>query len=279
MPAQSEGSLKTSDGIKLFRQSWLPDGEARANVMLIHGLGEHSSRYGHVAAALNKSGYAVHTFDLRGHGQSTGKRAYVKSYAEFMDDLMLVRTNIEGRHPDEPFVVLGHSMGGNLALGHVLDHQTGVTGLALSAPALRVGDDLSPLKIKLVNAIARFAPGFRPVGISAESVSRDPAVVAAYAADPLNFHGKIAARLGAELIGAMDRFRSRYSELAMPLALFQGTEDRLVNPQGTRDIENGATNAVVTAHYYEGLFHEVFNEPEQREVFDDLIAWLDGLIS
>jgi acylglycerol lipase len=279
MPAHSEGTLKTSDGIELFHQSWLPDAKARANVMLIHGLGEHSSRYAHVAAALNERGYAVHTSDLRGHGQSSGKRAYIKSYGEFMSDLELVRANIEERHPDQPFVVLGHSMGGNLALGHVLDHQDGVAGLALSAPALRVGDDLSPLKIKLVKAIAKIAPGFRPEGISAESVSRDPAVVAAYTSDPLNFHGKIAAGLAAELIGSMDRFRSRYSELAIPLVLFQGTADRLVNPQGTRDIEQGATDAVVSAHYYDGLYHEVFNEPERREVFDDLIAWLDRLVS
>ncbi len=244
--------------------------------MLVHGLGEHSGRYAHVADRLTASGYAVHALDHRGHGKSEGKRVYVKSYDEFMADLIQFRALVERSHPGLPVVALGHSMGGNLVMGHVLDHQDGLAGVVLSGPALKVGDELSPAKITIFKAVAKVAPGLRPEGLDAEAISRDPAVVAAYQADPLVFTGKISAGLGAALLDAMDTFPARYASLSLPILLLHGSEDRLTNIEGTRELEREATNAAVTAHYYDGLYHEVFNEPEQDRVLDDLVAWLDA---
>lgn len=279
MSQHTEGTFTSSDGLSIYHQAWLPSGDPRAVVMLIHGLGEHSGRYAHVATTLNDAGLAVHALDHRGHGKSDGKRVFVKSYDEFMTDLTQFRSLIEAELPDVPLIVLGHSMGGNLAVGHTLDHQAGIAGLALSGAALEVGDDLSPAKLKVFKLIAKIAPGVRPEGLSAEAISRDPAVVSAYQNDPLVFTGKISAGLGAALIDAMERFPSRYAELTLPIVVMHGTDDQLASVDGSRALEAAAVNAQITAHYYEGLYHEIFNEPEQDEVLADLVSWVDSVLA
>ncbi len=273
-----EGTLTASDSTTIFHQSWIPDGAPRAVVLLIHGLGEHSGRYAHVAARLVAAGCAVHALDHRGHGRSEGKRAYVRSYDELTDDLLMFRRHVEGAHPGVPLIVLGHSMGGNLAVAHVLDHQDGIAGLALSGAALQVGDDLSGVQIAIFRTIAKVAPGFRPQALSAEAISRDPAVVEAYRSDPLVYTGKISAGIGAALIDAMERFPSRYGELALPVLVMHGTDDELAAIEGSKALEAAAVNADVTSHYYDGLFHEIFNEPERARVLDDLVAWIERVV-
>ena len=279
MSQHHEGTFTSFDGLTIHHRSWLPDGDPRANVLLVHGLGEHSGRYGHVAGRLTAAGYAVHALDHRGHGKSDGKRVFVKSYDEFMADLLQFRGLVEAQHPGKPLVVLGHSMGGNLAVGHVLDHQDGIAGLALSGPALAISDALSPVQIRIFKLIAKVAPGVRPEGLDSSAISRDQAVVDAYRADPLVYTGKMSAGIGAALIHAMERFPDRYESLRLPLLIMHGTDDRLADIKGSKALEAGATNAQVTTHYYDGLYHEIFNEPEQAQVLDDLVAWLDGIVA
>ena len=272
-----EGTFSTPDSLTIYHQSWLPDVRPKAVVLLLHGLAEHSGRYAHVANTLTVSGYAVHTLDLRGHGKSDGKRTYVRSYGEYQADILQFRKLIEQQHPDRSLFVLGHSMGGNLALGHVLDRQAGVRGLVLSAPALVAGTSLSPAKIRLAKLVGRVAPGLRPEALSSDAISRDRAVVEAYRADPLVFNGKITAGVAAALLRAMDTFPSRYAELTLPILLQHGTADALADISGTRALEKAAANAKVTSHYYDGLYHEIFNEPEQAAVLGDTVAWLDEI--
>jgi acylglycerol lipase len=118
----------------------------------------------------------------------------------------------------------------------------------------------------------------RPQGLEADAISRDPAVVEAYRSDPLVFTGKISAGLGAALMIAMERFPARYHELTVPVLILHGTEDQLADIGGSTDLEAGAVNAPVTAHYYDGLFHEIFNEPEQGTVLADLTAWVTSVV-
>ena len=278
MSQHTDGALTAFDGLNIFHRAWSPAGDPIAVVMLIHGLGEHSGRYDHVAKALTDAGIAVHALDLRGHGKSDGKRTFVKSYDEFMKDVVQFRAHIEGQHPDLPLVILGHSMGGNLAVGHTLDHQSGIAGLALSGAALEVGSDLSPAKLKAFRLIAKVAPSFRPESLSADAISRDPAVVSAYRNDQLVYTGKISAGLGAALIGAMDRFPARYGDFTLPIVVMHGTDDQLASVAGSRALQAGAVNADVTAHYYEGLYHEIFNEPEQDQVLADLVSWIKSVL-
>lgn len=276
---QTAGSFTSFDGLSIHHEAWLPDGDPKGVVLLVHGLGEHLGRYQHVAARLVDAGYAVHALDHRGHGKSEGPRAYVKTYDEFMRDLAQFRRLVEAEHPGVPLVMLGHSMGGNLVMGHVLGNTGGLVGMALSGAALKAGDDFSPVQRKVFGLIAKVAPKFRPQGLPAEAVSRDPAVVEAYVNDPLVFTGKVAAGLGAALFDAMDGFPERYPDLTVPIWIGHGTADSLTNIEGARELEALATNADVTAHYYEGLYHEIFNEPEQDEVLDDLVSWLDSVVA
>lgn len=272
----TEGTFRAFDGETIYRQGWSPDDEPRAVVLLVHGLGEHSGRYEHVARTLVDAGYAVHALDHRGHGKSSGKRAFVEHYDDLLRDLHQFRTLVTSEHPGRPLVVLGHSMGGNIAMGYALGNQDGIAALVLSGPALRVGDDFSPVQLKVLGAIAKIAPGLRPQGLSADAISRDPAVVDAYRNDPLVYTGKISAGLGAALIGAMQSFPDRYEQLRLPVLVLHGTDDQLADVAGSRELEARAVNADLTAHYYEGLYHEVFNEPEQDQVLADLTAWLDA---
>jgi acylglycerol lipase len=273
-----ESTFGTTDGLTLYRQWWLPAEDPKAVVMLFHGLGEHSGRYAHVAAALNAAGYAVHAVDHRGHGKSEGKPVFVKSYGEFMSDLVLFRDLVETAHPGLPLFVLGHSMGGNLAVGHALAHQDGLAGLALSGPALKVGDDIKPIQVKIIGVLGKLVPGFRPQALDASSISRDPAVVEAYRNDPLVYTGKMTAGIGWALIERMTEFPSQYGQLRLPVLVQHGTADSMANVEGSRELERLATNATVTSHFYEGLYHEIYNEPEQQAVLADLVAWLDANI-
>ncbi|HUF97095.1 MAG TPA: lysophospholipase [Ilumatobacter sp.] len=277
-PTHGEANFGTTDGLTLYRQWWLPANDATAVVMVFHGLGEHSGRYAHVAAALNAAGYAVHAVDHRGHGKSGGKPTYVKSYGEFMSDLVLFRDLVETAHPGLPLFLLGHSMGGNLAMGHTLDHQDGLAGLALSGPALKLGDDIKAIQVKIIGVLGKLAPGFRPQGLDASSISRDPAVVQAYRDDPLVYTGKMSAGIGWALIEQMEKFPARYVELRLPISVQHGTSDTLTNIEGSCELERLAVNAPVTSRYYDGLYHEIYNEPEQADVIGDLVAWLDSVV-
>ncbi|MFP5488647.1 MAG: lysophospholipase [Acidimicrobiia bacterium] len=270
----TEGTFVAFDGTTIFHQAWRPDDSPRAVVLLIHGLGEHSGRYVHVAQALVDAGYAVHALDHRGHGRSSGTRVFVRQYDEFLRDVHQFRRLVQRDHPGLPLVVLGHSMGGNIAMGYALGSQDGIAALVLSGPALRVGDDISSVQLKALPIIAKIAPGLRPQGLSADAISRDPAVVQAYRDDPLVYTGKISAGLAAALVGAMRSFPGRYAELRLPILVLHGTDDHLADVAGSREFEAAAVNADVTAHYYEGLYHEVFNEPERDRVLSDLTAWL-----
>ena len=272
----TESTFTSFDGLSLYRQSWLPDGEPRGVILLVHGLAEHSGRYAHVASALVDAGFAVHALDLRGHGRSDGLRVYVKTYDEYMRDVLQFRRLVETEHPGGRLTVLGHSMGGNLAMGHVLDHQDGVQSLVLSGPALKIGESMPKWQIRVLLLIAKIAPKMRPQALDASTISRDPKVVDAYRADPLVHSGKVTAGLGAALIGAMRSFPARYPSLRLPILLLHGTNDQLADIGGSKDLERLAVNATVTSHFYEGLYHEVFNEPEQATVLRDLTDWLQA---
>lgn len=273
---QTDATFRTFDGETIFRRAWLPDGEPRAVVLVVHGLGEHSGRHERLARVLVDAGYAVHALDHRGHGRSTGRRAFVRRYDELLRDLHQFRQIVAAEHPGLPLVVLGHSMGGNLAMGYVLGDDEGISALVLSAPALQPGDDFSPLMLRVAGVLGRIAPGFRAQRLSADAISRDPAVVAAYREDPLVFTGRLTAGIGAALLGAMQTFPGRYAQLRLPILVLHGTADQLAGVAGSRELERLAVHADLTAHYYDGLAHEVFNEPERERVLADLVAWLDG---
>lgn len=267
-------SVAGNHGTNIVYDVHRPDSGPVGVVVVAHGLGEHAGRYGHVARTLTDLGYLVVAPDHAGHGRSGGKRLGVRDFNDFTDDLHAVIGQIDA--VDGPTFLLGHSMGGAIALKYALDHPTALDGLVLSGPALVPGDDLPPILVKLAPVLGRLVPWLPSTALPASALSRDPKVVAAYQSDPLVWQGKIPAGLGGALIATMATFPDRLPTLTMPVLALHGGEDRLANPEGTRMVGRLAGGDDVTTKIYDGLYHEILNEPEQDVVLRDITEWLEA---
>ena len=223
---------------------------------------------------LTDLGYVVVAPDHAGHGRSDGKRLGVTDFSDFTADLQTV-IDAAGEMPG-PHFLLGHSMGGAIALSYALDHQETLDGLILSGPALAPGADLPPLMIRLAPILSRLAPWLPAAALEASAVSRDPQVVAAYENDPLVYHGKVPAGIGGALIAEMKSFPERLPSLTIPVLILHGDADVLANPEGSRMAARLAGGDDVTLKIYPGLFHEILNEPEQDAVIKEVTDWIVG---
>lgn len=273
-PPTDCGSLSTADDLQLHTQHWTPEFPSDAIVVLIHGYAEHCGRYEHVAQSLTDEGATVFAYDQRGYGRSQGRRAYVESFDDYLDDLGLVLDHVGSQWPENSVFLFGHSMGGLVTLKYVLDRHPLVEGLILSAPAIEINPDLAPFLRTIAQGLGRLFPTLPTTRSPQGAISRDPAVVADAEQDPLNYHGRVLARTGAEMLRAGEDVRSRLGELQTPFLLFHGTDDQLANPKWSRRLYEQAPAADKTLHLYDGLYHETFNEPEKETVLSDLSAWI-----
>lgn len=272
-----EKSFTGLGGTTIVYDVYEPATEPVGLALVAHGVAEHAGRYGHVADVLTGLGLKVAIPDHRGHGRSSGKRLLVRDLSEITADLETLRTR--ELVPGRPTYLIGHSMGGCVALDYALDHQHDLAALVLSAPAVLPGDDISPALARVAKVIGRIVPGLPGQKLSSASVSRDPAVVAAYDADPLNHRGALPAGIGGAMLRTMDSFPSRLPSLRLPLLVLSGTDDKLVNPEGARLVDRLAGSSDKTLKMYDGLYHEVFNEPEKELVLGDLRDWLKAHLS
>ena len=271
-----EGNFRGVRNLSVYTQAWLPEGDPKAAVLVVHGLGEHSGRYGNVVDALVPRGYAVYALDHIGHGKSEGGREVVERFEDFTDTLTTYLGMVKGWQPGKPVFLLGHSMGGLIACVYLLDHQAEFRGAVISAPAIKVGEAVPKATIVMGKILSVIAPKMGVLALDASGISRDPAVVAAYVNDPLVFHGKTPARLAAEMLKTMQRVSAEIGTIRLPFIAVQGSEDRLVDPGGAQMLYDGASSKDKTLKVYEGFFHEVCNEPECALVLDDIGAWLDA---
>jgi len=271
-----EGRFTGAGGINLFRQGWVPKQGLRAVVCLVHGIGEHSGRYEHLASWLAARRFAVETFDLRGHGHSDGPRNYTRSFDRYLEDLQIKLDQIRSEYTGVPLFLLGHSMGGTIVTWYVIREQPNISGLIVSAPSIVVSDDISPVLVRLSSVMGALLPRLPTVKLDTSALSRDPDVVRRYDQDPLVYHRGVRARTGAELFRAMAAIRENMEAIRLPLLIIQGTEDHLVDPAGSKLLYEKVASEDKTLHLYEGFYHESFNDPENLRVFGDLLAWLDA---
>jgi alpha-beta hydrolase superfamily lysophospholipase len=261
----------------LHGQAWLPERGPRAIVAVSHGLAEHGGRYADLASRLVEKGYAVYALDHRGHGRSSGPRANIERFDYLVSDLGTFIGRAQRQHPDTPVVLLGHSMGGAVALACALKYHNVLRALVLSAPALATGESVPAPKLWISKLLSAVSPNTGALTLPASAVSRDPAVVSAYENDPLVFHGSIPARTLVELLGAMRRLQEKAHELRLPVLIQHGTGDKLVPIAALHPVYQHLGQAKSrTLLLYEGLYHEVYNEPERERVIGDLEAWLAG---
>ena len=270
-------TLAGAGGPQIFWQCWSP-AHTRGVVVIVHGLGEHSDRYGHVAQRMVAEDYATFALDHRGHGRSEGPRAVIDRLADAVSDIDRLVLLAGDEHPGLPVFMLGHSMGGLLAVQYALEHQDRLTGLLLSGALAAL--DAAPAPARLIaGMLSVIAPRVGLIALDASLVSRDPQVVAAYSADPMVHHGKLPARTVAELIAAGRRFPARVAEIRVPTLIMYGSEDRLCPPSGSVMLGERIGAADLTVIPYDGLYHEILNEPERETVLDDVCAWLDAHVA
>jgi alpha-beta hydrolase superfamily lysophospholipase len=269
-----EGNFKGVRNANIFYQAWLPDGDVKAVLFVVHGLGEHSGRYMNHVDRFVPLGYAVYGLDHIGHGKSGGGREVIDRFTDFTDTLKIYYEMVKGWQPGKPIFILGHSMGALITLFHLLDHQSDFKGAVVSAPPIKAGESITPLTITLAKIMSSIAPKTGVLALDASLISRDPAVVKAYVEDPLVFHGKTPARLGAEMLGAMNRVNAETDKITLPFIVIQGSEDKLVDPGGAQMLYDKAGSKDKTLKIYQGLYHEVHNEPEREVMFKDLESWL-----
>jgi alpha-beta hydrolase superfamily lysophospholipase len=266
-------TFKTTDGLSLFARVWSPKASPDAVVVLIHGIGEHTGRYDLVGGTLAEKGFALVGFDLRGHGNSEGPKGHIPSYDALLDDISIFLSQVDERYPQQRRFLYGHSMGGNLVLNYALRRKTTLHGVISTSPWLRLAFEPPASKVMLARLMNTIAPGFtQSSGLDTNALSRDLKVVNTYRNDPL-VHGKISARLFISMYESGLWALEHAAEFPLSLLLMQGSADQLDSLDATKEFAAKAGDKV-TLKVWDGLFHELHNEPEKAEVFNYMVDWL-----
>lgn len=265
---------KTTDGLSLYKNEWLVE-EPRAIILLVHGLGEHSGRYEYyqLAKDLNRAGYSVTSFDHRGGGRSEGLVAHIDRFTQLTEDLALV-ANAE--KPDGmPFILLSHSLGGLIAARYLIDHKDHPFDMAIfSAPAVKADDSMAPLLRKIAPIVSKFFPKLPAAKLAQNMISKDPKVRERYQSDPLIYKGKVRARKGYETLKSMEYIADKFDVIDLPILVMHGADDKITDPIGSQMLYDGISSSDKTLKYFDGLYHEIFNEPERDEVIRYAIDWI-----
>jgi len=259
-----ENTWRARDGAELFALGWLPAESPKAVIGLVHGLGEHSRRYQHVAAHFAQAGYAVYSFDLRGHGKTPG----------VLQDIDLMLEKISQSYPGLPRFLYGHSLGGILVLDYALRYQADLAGVIATSPGLATALHEQKFKVLQVRVLNAVLPKITlPTGLDASSISRDPKVVQEYKNDPL-VHDRASLGFARGMLDMVNWVMAHAQEFRYPLLLSHGTGDKLAYARGSQEFAR-LVPGNVTLKLWEGLYHETHNEPEKEQVLQYLLGWMD----
>lgn len=267
------------DRPEIFFRRWAREetGGPRPVLAVCHGFAEHSGRYAGLARYFTGLGYPVYGLDLRGHGHSGGERAFARSLEPYVEDLRVFLEEVRGE-TGSPIVLLGHSMGGVVSLIHTGKYGKNderLKGLIVSAPALRLALKAGFALRTVVTLLAGIAPRMKAAPGVADLVSRDPAVVAEYKNDPLVYTDATKVGTARVFMRAEEAVVPYLPSIELPLLIIQGADDRIIDTESSRIVRETAASHDNTLKFYEGLYHEIFNEPEREEVFADMARWLE----
>lgn len=268
---------QTQDGLNVFGQTWQPEGKCKAAVCLVHGMGEHSSRYAHVAEYLNKEGIAVLAFDHRGHGKTDGKRGHAPDYDSLMSDVELALQQTKTAFPGVPIFLFGHSMGGNLVLNFALRKNPAIKGVIASAPWIRLAFLPSSFDLFMAKVMVNVYPSFtQGTGLDATAISRITSEVDKYKKDPL-VHDKISPAMFMACNPAGEYILEHAEEWTLPLYIYHGIADRLTSYNASKEFIAKATGEV-TWKSWEGGYHESHNDLDKAKVLLALGDWIKAHI-
>jgi alpha-beta hydrolase superfamily lysophospholipase len=271
-----EGFFTGTRGKQIYYQSWLPEGEPKAVLLVVHGLAEHCGRYMNIVDYFTPRGYAVYGLDHIGHGKSEGTRVYVERFEEYITTIKTYSDMIHIWQPGKPVFLVGHSMGSLIGVMYLLEYQEELAGAIISGTMVKVPDHVTSTTVTIGKIFSALLPKVGIVGVEADHISSDPAVVDAYVNDPLVYIGKSTARLAAEMLRAMQDFPTKASQITLPITIVQGGEDKIVNVNDAQLLYDMISSTDKTVKIYEDYEHEVFNEPGREAVFADIYAWLEA---
>lgn len=271
-----ETSWKARDGLDIFAQGWEPVAlNPKAVVCLVHGLGEHSSRYTHVAEAFGKEGFVLFTSDLRGHGRSGGPRGHISSIEDFMQDIDVLLEQARARYPGLPLFLYGHSLGGIQVLHYGLLRKPQVKGVIATSSGLHTAIENQSMKVMMAKILGSLIPKVAIAsGLDAKGISRDEKVVQAYQKDPL-VHDKISLGFGKVMIGVTAWTLAHAGEFSLPLLLLHGKADTIAFPSSSTEFA-APLKEKCTLVLWEDAYHELHNESEKAEVFKTMTLWMDA---
>jgi len=273
-----EFERKAIDGLKLYFQCWETNVPPKGIVSLVHGLGEHSGRYADWAARLNQAGYTFLTYDLRGHGKSGGQRGHILSFDEYLSDTDMLVKEAQQRYQGIPCFLYGHSLGAIIVWIYVLRYKPELNGVILSALDYRNALEEQKLKVLMAKVLGSVAPKMSiPSGLDPQAISRDPQIVSAYINDPL-VHKQLSLGFAKSSMDIIRWANQHTSEWNLPVLVMHGELDRLGYVIGSKEFAS-KVKGDCTLKIWQGLYHEVHNEPEKEQVFEFLHEWLDAHIS
>lgn len=267
-----EGSFKSQDGLDLYERGWEPEGRLRGRVVLLHGYGEHCSRYVELAGVFNANGFAVHTYDQRGFGRSPGRRGAVRNFELLLQDVDTFLDHVGPRLAGAPWFMMGHSMGGLVLASYAETRNVDARGLVFSSPFLAL--NASPFLIKVAGIVGMLAPWMPIAWVDHAARSRDPKAVEAAIEDPLIFPGPVRAFTGVEFKRVVLRARANFHRIASPVYIMHGTGDRIVPNEGSRLLYAQCASQDKTLRIYEGAYHEMWNDIEKIAVMAGICDWL-----
>lgn len=260
---------------QIYYYCWKAE-EPRGVVVIAHGLGEHSGRYANLIRIMQDDGISFYALDHRGHGRSAGKRGHIGSFSEYIEDLKTLFKLVQKENQSIPIILLGHSMGGVIALQYALKYPRDIDGLILSSAGLIPAGGLPGWKKMLAGFLSKIAPDLAiSNGLNSSDLSHDQHVVDAYINDPL-VHDRVSSRWFTEFSRAGADSLSRAAELNMPLLIIHGADDKIVDFRGSREIMESASSADKQFYLFEGLYHETMNEasPEKEKVVNSIREWI-----
>lgn len=269
----SELHWQAKDGLRLFVREWKPKGELHGVICYVHGMGEHGGRFQTLAAALCKEGFATVALDLRGHGQSYGKRGHASSIEVLLDDIEYALIQTSTRFSGVPLFLYGQSMGGNLVLNYALRRETALSGVITTSPWLRLAFEPPAMILRVIGLLNLLWPSYtRSTELDAKGLSRDAEIVEAYRQDPL-VHDRISVRMYLEIARAGQWALDHAAEFTVPLLLMHGNADSITSCQASEDFAEAA-HAFTTLMLWKGGYHELYNDLQKEDTIAYLIGWL-----
>lgn len=271
-----EDRFQTTDQLHLYSQCWKPAYQPKAVIVLIHGSFEHSGRYRSAAEFFTGRGFAVHAFDLRGHGRSDGERAFINSFDILLKDVECFLGLVRQSEPGKPVFLLGHSAGGSIVLLSALARKaSNIKGVIASAPILKISEAVSPFAQALTPVIAAFSPKAKLKQLNPQLLSRDPDVIASYLSDPFVYKDGVFAGALTQFLRAADRIYSGIQRLDIPFLILHGSADRICDIEGSKKLYSQSPSTDKTLNVYDNFYHEVLQEPGKERVWQDIAVWVD----